>query len=437
MNSEYLLHYIWKNSIFTSFNFQTADGESLQIIHPGYAHQDAGPDFKQAIIKINQIVWAGDVEIHIRTSDWYKHHHHQDEKYNSIILHVVYEHDLSQIKASHHNFPVLELKHYISKQMLENYELMSRSTHPLPCKSFIIRKKDRDENYLKLLFSSLYSRMIAERLNEKQSSIYNIYTEVKGDWNETIFRLLASNFGFKTNQPAFELMSKSIPFRILRNHSDNHFQIYALLFGQSGMLQEQLDDDTYYTALQNEYLYLKKKYKLVPIHVKNWNLLRLRPSNFPCIRIAQLCEIVHHYPQLFTYIENHTEIAQFEQIFISKPDPYWETHYHFGKESGNHSVLLGRTAFILLTINTIIPILYAYGTFSGRSDLQERAIDLYSELEPESNHLITQYRESGFLISSAYDTQAILHLSKKYCTLKKCLECTVGQKIISGGSPPS
>lgn len=431
MNSEYLLHYIWKNSIFSTFNFQTTAGETLKIIHPGYPHQDAGPDFKQAIIKINQILWAGDVEIHIRTSDWFKHKHQQDSKYNSVILHVVYEDDLPNVKETKEKFPILELKNYIDQKVIDNYEVIYKSTQSLPCKTFIENKLEENNDYLKLIFSHLYSKMITERLECKQTQITNIYTESNGDWNETIFRLLAINFGFKTNQPAFELLSKSIPYKVLRNHSNNHIQVYALLFGQSGMLETQIDNDEYYATLQNEYLYLKKKYNLVPIHIKNWNLLRLRPLNFPCIRIAQLCEIIHHYPQLFAHIENHTELAQFEHIFFNKPDSYWEHHYHFGAQSLEHSVLIGKSAFNLLMINTIIPVLYAYGAFSGRVDIQERSLDLYSIIEAENNHLITKYKELRFPITTSFDSQAILHLSKHYCQPKKCLECPLGQKIIS------
>lgn len=431
MNSEYLLHYIWKNSIFTTFDFQTTAGESLKIVHPGYSHQDAGPDFKQAIIKISQILWAGDVEIHIRTSDWFKHKHQQDQKYNSVILHVVYEDDLPDVKEANQKFPVLELKKYIDPQVISNYETIYKSPLTLPCKSFIKNNIEHNKDRINLIFSDLYSKLITERLEYKQSQINRIYTETKGDWNETIFRLLAINFGFKTNQPAFELMSKSIPYKVLRNHSNNHLQVYALLFGQSGMLEDQMDDDDYYVTLQNEYFYLKKKYNLVPIHIKNWNLLRLRPSNFPCIRIAQLCEVVHHYPQLFSHIENHTEIAQFEHIFLARPDPYWENHYHFGTISGNHSVLIGKSTFNLLMINTIIPVLFTYGTFSGRVDIQERSLDLYSVLDAESNHLISSYKESGFSVVTSFDSQAIIHLSKYYCQPKKCLECPLGQKIIS------
>jgi hypothetical protein len=431
MNSEYLLHYIWKHSIFSSYNFRTTDDQDVSIIQPGFAHHDAGPDFKQAIIKINQILWAGDVEIHIRTSDWFKHNHHLDEKYNSVILHVVYEDDLPNVKETTYKFPILELKSYISESLLKNYEIIRQSTQILPCAPFIKMKKEENNNYLKLLFSSLFSKMIAERLEYKQSQINKIYTECSGDWDETIFRLLAINFGFHTNQTAFELMTKSLPYKVLRNHSNNHLQVYALLFGQSGLLEDQMDDP-YYVKLQNEYQYLKKKYRLIPIHVKNWNLLRMRPQNFPCIRIAQLCEIVHHYPQLFHRIETQTEVAQFEHIFMNQPDPYWSSHYQFGKSAKPHGILIGRATFELLMINTIIPVLYSYGIFSGNSEIQERAVDLYSIIEPENNHLITQYKESGFPIKSAFDTQSIIHLSKNYCNSKKCLDCPLGQKIISG-----
>lgn len=429
MISEKLLHYVWKNTIYSTFNFQSTKGNSLQIIHPGYPHQDAGPDFKQAIIKIDDIIWAGDVEIHINSSDWYKHNHQQDEKYKSVILHVVYAFDQEVFINNVEPITTFELQHYISKQMLENYSELIHSNFQLPCFQRVQTIKQESSDYSQLLFSSLYSRMIAERVEERQKTIFQIVNQSHGDWNETLFKLIAINFGFKTNSPAFEMLSKSIPYKYLKAHSNNHLQVYALLFGQSGMLEEQIEDD-YYQTLQNEYFYLRRLYKLVPIHPKNWNLLRLRPQNFPCIRIAQLSEVIHHFPELFYRIENHTEKAQFEKLFILETDPYWQTHYHFGKKSKEHTTIIGKSTFDLLMINSIIPALYAYGTFSGKDELQERAIDLLTQIEPEQNTILKTYQEIGFPINNAFESQAILQLSKMYCKKKECLECSIGQKML-------
>lgn len=430
MISEKLLHYVWKNNIYSTFNFQSTKGNSLKIIHPGYPHQDAGPDFKQAIIKIDDIIWAGDVEIHLNSSDWYKHNHQLDEKYRSVILHVVYSFDQEVFINNVEPITTFELKHYISKHLLENYSEIIHSNFKLPCYQFVQNATKESVEYSKLLFSSLYTRMIAERIEERQQNIFQIVNQCHGDWNEAIFRLVATNFGFKTNNPAFEMLSKSIPFKYLKIHSKNHIQVYALLFGQAGMLDEQLEDD-YYKILQNEYFYLKRLYKLVPIHPKNWNLLRLRPQNFPCIRIAQLCEVIHHYPELFYRIENHTEKAQFEKIFVLETDPYWQNHFHFGKMSKVHSTIIGKSTFDLLMINSILPALYAYGVFCGKDELQERAIDLLSQIEPEQNAILSSYHEIGFPINNAFESQAILQLSKKYCKKKECLECLIGQKMLT------
>lgn len=430
MISEALLHYVWKHSIYTSFNFQTTQGKVIQIIHPGFAHQDAGPDFKQAVIKIDDIIWAGDVEIHINSSDWYKHNHQQDVKYNSVILHVVYVFDKEVFIDLKEPIPTFELQHYISTDLLEKYETLSRSVYSIPCTQFIKKFTTSSIEYSQLYFSSLYNRVLVDRMEEKQKMIFNILKNSNSDWNEAVFKLLTINFGFKTNSVAFELLTKSISFKIIKSHSNNHLQVYALLFGQSGLLEDQREDE-YYKKLQDEYQYLRKLYRLVPIHQKNWNLLRLRPQNFPCIRIAQLCEIIHHSPDLFFRIENHTETAQFEQLFINETDPYWQVHYHFEKKTKSHSTSIGKSTFELLMINTIIPVLYAYGTFSGMEEFKEKALDLLLKIEPENNKIIRLYKEIGFPVNTASDSQAILEISKSYCQKKLCLECGIGMKIIS------
>lgn len=430
MISEALLHYVWKNKIFSSFNFQTTHGKVLQIIHPGYSHQDAGPDFKQAILKIGDIIWAGDVEIHISSSDWYKHNHHLDEKYNSVILHVVYHFDKDVLIHNKEIIPTFEIQNFISKELLCKYDSLFQSVQTIPCAQFVKNFINNPSDKSQLFFSQLYNRNLIDRLEEKQKMIFKILENSSNDWNETIFKLLTKNFGFKTNDNAFELLSKSIPFKVVKYHSNNHLQIYALLFGQSGLLEDQSEDE-YYNALQNEYQYLRKLYRLIPIFKKNWNLLRLRPQNFPCIRLAQLSEILHHSPELFSCIENHTEMNQFETLFINETDQYWENHFHFKKQTHIHSTLLGKPTFQLLMINTIIPLFYAYGTFSGNLDFKDKALDLLSKIEPENNKIVRLYKELGFPVSSAFDSQAILEISKSYCEKKLCLECGIGKKILS------
>ncbi|PKP21213.1 MAG: DUF2851 domain-containing protein [Bacteroidetes bacterium HGW-Bacteroidetes-20] len=430
MISEALLHFVWKNKIYSSFNFKTTHGKELQIIHPGYSHQDAGPDFKQAILKIDGIIWAGDVEIHISSSEWYKHNHHFDDKYNSVILHVVYNFDKEVFINNNEMIPSFEIQNYISNELLLKYDTLFQSYQTIPCALFVKNFTTLVSDQNQIFFSQLYQRVLIDRLEEKQKTIFKILDHSSNDWNETIFKMLTKNFGFKTNDNAFELLSKSISFKILKYHSHNHLQIYALIFGQSGLLDDQREDE-YYNTLQNEYQYLRKLYKLIPIQKKNWNLLRLRPHNFPCIRLAQLSEILHHSPDLFSRIENHTEMNQYEKIFVNDTDMYWKTHFHFGKTTQSHTTSIGKPTFYLLMINTIIPLLYAYGTFTGNYEFKDKALDLLSKIEPENNKIIRLYKNLGFPVTSSFDSQAILEMAKSYCNKKLCLECGIGKKILS------
>lgn len=430
MISEALLHYAWKHSIYSHFDFKTSDGQPLQIIHPGLPHQDAGPDFKQAVVKIGDLLWTGNVEIHVKSSDWLKHRHHEDAKYETVILHVVYEHDYEINYKGGSPIPTFELKNHLSSQLIERYTQLMLSTSPLPCAQFVQNLKAHQPDYYRLIFHSLYARLILERLEQRSKDIFATLNQVSGDWNETLFRLLTANFGFKTNRDAFVLLAQSIPYKLIQKHATNQLQIEAILFGQAGLLEEPLDD-AYYETLQEEYEYLRRKERLHPIHPKNWNLLRLRPQNFPCMRLAQLSAILFRYPNLFTTIEHHTEITQFAEIFSIPANSYWETHYQFGKESKKHATMIGENTFQLLIINTIIPALYVYGIFSGKEELSDRAIDLLSQMEAEDNKIIRFYRENHFEIDNGMESQAVLELSKRYCQHKQCLACSLGSKIVS------
>jgi len=423
MVTEKLLHYIWKNKWFSNENLKTVHKQDVSIINQGFPHQDAGPDFKQAIIKIGDVTWAGNVEIHIRSSDWYKHEHQNDMKYNSVILHVVYEHDQDIYISNDVPLPTLELQKLLSSQLLLRYNQLVHAPLSYPCEAYI-RKLPL------LTIQSFLTRLSFDRLTRRQTQIFEILHSFSEDWEQTLFYILCQSFGFKTNVPAFELLGKALPYKILIKHVDSHLQISALIFGQAGMLDEELEDP-YYQSLQNEFLYLKAKYKLVPIDVTCWNLLRLRPHNFPCIRLAQLGEIFYNHHYLFAKTTIPNNLSYFQNIFVNKLNNYWKTHYYFGKASGEKEKIMGERSFHLLLINAVIPFLYAYGTFMGKEKLQEYSIQLLDLLPFEENVITKKYQQFGFCSNHASDSQALLELHHEYCEKKRCIECSVGQGIVN------
>jgi len=422
MISEKLLHYIWKNQWFTKEQLKTIHNQPLAILNQGFPHQDAGPDFKQAIIKIDDVTWAGNVEIHIRSSDWYKHQHQYDMKYNSVVLHVVFEHDQEVFIAQDTPLPTLELQPLLSSQLLLRYSQLMHSARPLPCEAYI-------ERIHPLTIQSFSARLAFDRLTRRQAQIFEILHSFSEDWEQTLFYILCQSFGFKTNAPAFEMLGKALPYKTLKKHADSHLQITALIFGQAGMLEEELED-AYYQSLQNEYLYLRAKYKLIPIDAKCWNLLRLRPHNFPCIRLAQLGEIIFNHHNLFTKITTSKKLTYFQSIFINKPNDYWDTRYYFGKTSRKSEKIMGEKSFHLILINALIPFLYAYSTFTGNEKLQVYGMRLLELLPFEENCITKKYKSIGFCAKNAGDSQALLELHHEYCEKKRCIDCVVGQRVV-------
>ena len=423
MISEKLLHYIWKNQWFAKENLETVHKQTVSIINQGFLHQDAGPDFKQAIIKIDGVTWAGNVEIHIRSSDWYRHEHQNDNKYNSAILHVVFVHDQDVFISKNIPLPTIELQKLLPPQLLLRYNQLMNTPLQHPCEAYI-------EKIDSLSLRAFLSRLVYDRLSRRQAQILDILHFFSEDWEQTLFYILCQSFGFKTNAPAFEMLGKALPYKILKKHTGSHLQVSALIFGQAGMLEEE-SEDPYFQALQNEYLYLRAKHKLIPIDVKCWNLLRLRPHNFPCIRLAQLGEVVYNHPELFSKATIPATLEYFQNIFVNKPDKYWKTHYYFGKEGRESEKMMGEQSFYLLLINAMIPFLYTYGAFMGNIKLQEYGMRLLELLPFEENHITKKYKKLGFCAKHAGDSQALLELHHEYCEKKQCIECSLGQSIVT------
>jgi len=419
---EEFLQFIWEHGLFNRTNLQTVDGKSLEIISTGQPNTNSGPDFFNARIRIDETIWAGNIEIHQKSSHWYQHHHDTDAAYNNVILHVVELHDKS-VQVKKHELPTLEISY--PPAILKNLEQLLKSGRWIACED---KLSDVDPFILRFWFSSL----MIERLQSKTNDILAILQQNKNNWNETFYQLLSRNFGMKTNALPFELLAKSLPLNILSKHKNNLFQIEALLFGQSGLLNEALLGDDYFLALRKEYSYLYQKYGLSGMESHIWKFMRLRPINFPTIRIAQLAMLIHHSSALFSRILETNDLDDLRQLFDVSASEYWDNHYRFNKISEeNKPKTLGETAFNNLVINTIAPLLFVYGDQHLDQAMKDRALLLLEKTAPESNQIIRKWNELGIDSRSAFETQALIQLKNSYCEVKKCLHCQLGAKIIT------
>jgi hypothetical protein len=418
---EEFLQFIWEYGLFNKTKLKTVDKKPVEIIAAGQANYDSGPDFFNARIRIGDTIWAGNVEIHQKSSHWYRHKHNIDSAYENVILHVVETQD-SPVLIKGQTLPTLEISYPVA--ILENYEQLLKSQRWIACEE---RLPNVDPFILRFWFSSL----MIERLEQKTGDILNILQQNQNNWNETFYQLLARNFGMKTNALPFELLAKSLPLNVLARHKNDLFQIEALLFGQSGLLNESLLGDDHFLALRKEYSFLYKKYKLSAIESHLWKFLRLRPINFPTVRIAQMAALIHQSSALFSRVLETETLDGLRKLFEISASEYWNDHYQFNKISkDNHPKKLGETAFNNLVINTIVPMLFVYGDQHLDQAMKDRALLLLENLAPESNQIIRKWNDLGIESRSAFETQALLQLKNRYCETKKCLNCQLGAKII-------
>lgn len=418
---EEFLHFIWEHRLFNQLDLQTTEGEKLEIIAPGTLNSDSGPDFFNAKIRIGDTIWAGNIEIHQKSSHWYIHQHQTDGAYDNVILHVVEQNDKP---ALHNNQPISTLEISYPNDLFINYEDLLRSKQWIACEEKIGKV---DPFVIRFWYSSL----MIERLQAKTGTIQALLQQNKNNWNETFYQLLARNFGMKTNAVPFELLAKSLPLSVLSKHKINLFQVEALLFGQSGLLNESLLGDDYFLSLRNEYSFLHKKYGLNGLEPHLWKFMRLRPVNFPTVRLAQMAMLIHHSSALFSQILEIDEITKLKKLFDISTSEYWETHYRFNKVSERITKNLGETFFYNLVINTIVPLLFVYGEQHLDQKLKDRALSFLEKLPPESNQIVRKWNDLGIESRTAFETQALIELKNCYCENKKCLHCQLGAKIIT------
>ncbi len=416
--NEIFLYHIWKFRLFDQENLTTTDGQPLQILKPGLRNDDSGPDFFNARIKVDNTEWAGNVEIDVTSAEWYLHGHDKNDAFSKIILHVVYE----VTKPLQHNFPVLELKNYLDKNLIGRYNNLQQSANNIPCKNQL-------PEVSRITINSWLERLLIERAEEKSKAIEIALKENKQDWEITFYHFLARNFGFKTNALPFEMLAKNLPLPALAKQKDNLIQVESLLFGQAGFLEDE-SGDSYFNQLKTEYRFLAQKYSLSPLQKSIWKFARLHPVNFPTVRLAQFASLIHKSSHLFSKVVETENTKSLLHLFNIAPSDYWLTHYHFEKTSDKKSKSLGQSSVENILINTVVPFLFVYGKLKKNDIFRERALSLLEKIKPENNIIIRDWKAAGIKAEHAWHSQALVQLRNNYCNKKQCLNCAIGLKIL-------
>ena len=417
---EDLLHYIWKFQYYNGNELRSTDGDAIQIIHPGAHNLNQGPDFTEAKIKINNTLWAGNVELHINSSDWNLHNHSADNNYNNVILHIVWNYDVEIKDTNGNNLPTIELQSRVSKLVLEKYKQLMATPQFIPCEKLVHGLTD-------LALSNWKQRLVAERLILKSENIFNILKETNLHWEEAFWWLIAANFGLKVNSEMFIKIAQSLPLSILAKHKNSIIQIEAMLFGQAGLLDKDFDEK-YPEMLQKEYHFYQKKYKLRPVDGELF-FLRMRPANFPTIRLAQLAMLIHNSEHLFSKIKETESIAEVKKMFALEANDYWHYHYIFGEESEYKIKTLGKQMVDNIIINTIVPIIFTYGLHHQEEIFKEKAIKWLEDISPEKNVITRGFENLSYSNKNAFDSQAFIQLKNEYCNDKLCLQCAIGNSF--------
>ncbi len=422
--NELFLIYLWEQKLLR-FPLTVTDGQPIEILFPGIRNNDAGPDFTQARIRIGNTVWAGSVEMHINASDWYRHNHDSDPAYENVILHVVYSEDKKVYDKARNSLPTLEVRGRFDDYLLLNYRRFSDSRAWLPCGRLTSAIQ-------RFTWLSWLDRMATERLEEKTKAVLELAAVTSFDWDETFWRLLLANLGFKVNQESFERLSQNLPFSLMLRHADQLLQLEAMLLGVAGLLEREFEEE-YPKKLKDEYKFLKSKYKLNTLPPSIWKFMRMRPANFPSLRMAQAAMLVHRYGRLFSRILDENP-GKLHALFSVEAGAYWNTHYRPSESSTFKVKKIGDDAINLILINTVSRALFAWGHAYQSEEKKDKAMMLLEALAPENNNLTKRFDLAGVRATNALHTQALLHLHRRYCTPRHCLECRIGNLLIRKSS---
>lgn len=422
--TEAFLHYVWQHQMLDS-GLTTTDGQPVVVLRAGDLNQDSGPDFFNARVRIGDVEWAGNIEVHTHTSDWHKHHHDSDAAYNNVVLHVVYEHDAEIQQANGKVPPTMELKGYLHPSLVANYDFLMAPADGdrIPCGSRIQEVPD-------FIIHSYLDRLTVERIETKAALVRRLHEESHGVWVQTCYWLMARYFGGKVNALPFELLAKVTDQRLLARWRDNRQRLEALLMGQAGLLEGFFNDE-YPRALQADYGPLRSGANLQPIDSALWKFYRIRPSAFPTIRISQFADLMAKTTNLFSSLLQMTELRQLEDFLRCQAAPYWDNHYQLDQPANdNHTKSMGRMQADLIIINAWVPLLFVYGSQLGQQQYKEQAINLLQQLAPENNAVIRRWQQVGLSPANAAESQALLQLGSQYCTPRNCLQCRIGHHLL-------
>jgi len=421
---EDFLHFIWQNGFFKHEALMTTALSPVKILQKGMPNSDAGPDFFNAQIMIDTLQWNGNVEIHKYSSDWYAHGHEKDPAYDNVILHVVWEDDMPVYNSNNNQIPTLELSKYILKDVLKNYNKLVKNKCILRCQN------DLNKVDYYVLFHFKY-RLFIERLEEKYLVIQRLLRETKNNWNQIFYQTLLKYIGGPVNKDAFELLGRLLPYEVIIKYQSDLLHLEALLFGVAGLLNDQ-KNDAYFQLLKQEYDFLKVKHNLQELPAKAIKFHRLRPANFPTIRLAQLARLYYQNDHLFEKIIAVKTSEQAYELLTAVASQYWDTHYNFEKITKAKKKITGTNFMDIILINVIVPLKFAYQKYLGQLD-NENVVNLIEQIKPEKNRIVDAFTKVDLEIKNALDTQAILQLNNNYCLKKRCLSCDIGHYIIKQG----
>ena len=417
------MQYVWKHRLWRSEDMVTNTGKKVRVVDPGLLNTDAGPDFFNAKIEIDGHMWVGNVEMHYRATDWKRHHHDSDKAYDSVILHVVAKDDAPVRRTNGELIPQLVLE--VSPQFNADYASLVGATIEVPCATKI-------KQVPHLTIVEWVEGLAFERLHGKVERIHQLLDSFNGSWEDVCYVTLARNFGFGINNDAFERLARRTPLRLLGKHSDSVLQIEALLFGQAGMLDAQKPEmDSYYNQLCTEYAFLSNKFQLTPMEKESWKLFRIRPQNFPYRRIAMLAQFIEGGFRMMNRILEAEGEKEMRALFEVELSGYWTKHYTFGKPNERATATLSRSSTDIILINTVAPLLYAYGELTGNYEMTDKAIKLLEDLRAESNSIVSHFVAYGIDCPDALTSQALVQLKREYCDARKCIYCKIGHHLLS------
>jgi len=419
--NESFLQFIWKTGLFERINIKACTGELISVVNTGQQNFDSGPAFFNARIKINNIEWAGNIEIHTRASDWNKHKHNIDEAYNNVILQVVTECDIDVYNSLKNKIPTIILKY--NNKLLDNYMEFYNAKTNIACKT---KLHNVDIKLIKLFLNSL----LVERLEQKVLAINQSLKNNNNNWEETFYVFIANTFGGRVNNQPFKMLAENLPLKILAKQKNNLLQTEALLFGQSGLLPKS-SEHKYVKMLIAEYAFLKAKYNLIPLPKSIWKFLRVRPLNFPSVRVAQFAYLIYKSSSLFSKLTEQTDFKKLSQFFKLQASEYWDTHYNFNVASPDKPKILGEQTINSILINTVIPFIFLYGKEKNNDKYTDRAIKFLEQIEPEKNKIISEFADCKITSENAFESQALIQLYNNYCINRSCLKCNIGIKLIN------